>query len=352
MPFQTPTLPELKARAKADLALQIGVLPSRGVAHVLASIHAAAMRGLYLHQQTLAQDLFPDTAQADALERWAGIWGVTRTPAARAVGQVVFQGQAGAWVPLGLGLQSQRNQTYTTSQSGVLATNGQATLAVRADKGGAAGNLATGSTLTLSSTVLGVEPEARVATGGLVGGAPQETDDALRARLLARIRAQERLGSVADYKAWALAVPGVDRAWAFAHYGGEAGVVAVFITVPSTNDDPRANPAKLQEVQTALDALRPAGAVLRTLTPALLPVNVQASIAPLTPPLQTAVRAELANALHQAARPGASLARSVIEAAFARVEGLTSWNITRPREATQPAAGNLPVLGTVTLRAG
>ncbi len=207
MPFQTPTLPELKARAKADLALQIGVLPSRGVAHVLASIHAAAMRGLYLHQQTLAQDLFPDTAQADALERWAGIWGVTRTPAARAVGQVVFQGQAGAWVPLGLGLQSQRNQTYTTSQSGVLATNGQATLAVRADKGGAAGNLATGSTLTLSSTVLGVEPEARVATGGLVGGAPQETDDALRARLLARIRAQERLGSVADYKAWALGRP-------------------------------------------------------------------------------------------------------------------------------------------------
>ena len=84
-----------------------------------------------------------------------------------------------------------------------------------------------------------MSPTAKVAPGGLVGGAAQELDDALRTRVLGQIRAQERIGAKGDYHAWTLAVGGVDRVWVFPLYGGEAGVVAVFITVPAVAGNPQ-----------------------------------------------------------------------------------------------------------------
>jgi uncharacterized phage protein gp47/JayE len=47
----------------------------------------------------------------------------------------------------------------------------------------------------------------------LTGGTDQETDDELRLRVLTRIRQPPMGGDADDYVAWALAVPGVTRAW-------------------------------------------------------------------------------------------------------------------------------------------
>ena len=120
-------------------------------------------------------------------------------------------------------MQSTSGQRYRTSQSGILSAQGTATITLKAVQGGVKGNASAGALLTLASTVVGVSPTAKVAPGGLVGGAPKELDDALRARVLGRIRAQKRIGTKGDYHAWTLAVGGVDRAWVFPLYGGEAG---------------------------------------------------------------------------------------------------------------------------------
>ena len=74
--------------------------------------------------------------------------------------------------------------------------------------------------------------------------------------MLGRIRAQERIGTKGDYHAWTLAVGGVDRAWVFPLYGGEAGVVAVFITVPAVAGNPQASAAITRRGKAALYAKR------------------------------------------------------------------------------------------------
>ena len=353
MPFKIPTLETLRTRLRGDLETAIpGVRAGGGtVAQTLADAAAGMGRGLFLQQQTAAQDLFPDTAKGEILERWAGIWGIRRTAATKALGGAVFKGTAGLSIPKNLELQSTSGQRYRTSQSGVLSAQGTATITAQAVQGGVKGNASAGALLTLASTVIGVSPTAKVVQGGLVGGAAQELDDALRTRVLGRIRAQERIGTKGDYHAWTLAVGGVDRAWVFPLYGGEAGVVAVFITVPAVAGNPQASAAKITQVKAALAALHPASTVLRVFTPTLLPVAVRATITPFTQATQNAVRTELTTAFHSAPSPGKALPLSTISTAFSRVGGLVSWTLTQPRAATQPAAGVLPVLGELTLGA-
>ena len=91
-------------------------------------------------------------------------------------------------IPQNLELQSASGQRYRTSQSGILSAQGTATITLKAVQGGVKGNASAGALFTLASTVVGVSPTAKVAPGGLVGGAAQELVDALRTRVLGRIR--------------------------------------------------------------------------------------------------------------------------------------------------------------------
>ena len=128
--------------------------------------------------------------------------------------------------------------------------------------------------------------------------------------------------------------------------------MAVFITVPAVAGNPQASAAKtVTQVKAALAALHPASAVLRVFTPTLLPVAVRATITPFTQATQNAVRTELTTAFHSAPSPGKALPLSVISTAFARVEGLASWNLTPAPRSHATRAGTLPVLGTLTLGA-
>ena len=94
-----------------------------------------------------------------------------RTPATKALGEAVFKGTAGLSIPQNLELQSASGQRYRTSQSGVLSAQGTATITLKSVQGGVKGNASAGAPLTLASTVVGVSPTAKVAPGGLVGGA-------------------------------------------------------------------------------------------------------------------------------------------------------------------------------------
>src|SRR3546814_10410898 len=60
-----------------------------------------------------------------------------------------------------------------------------------------------GSHLTFSSPIAGVNAVAAVAVGGLAGGADEEADDALRARLIGRIQKPVSGGKKTDYEGWA-----------------------------------------------------------------------------------------------------------------------------------------------------
>ena len=92
------------------------------------------------------------------------------------------------------------------------------------------------------------------------GGANAETDDQLRRRVLQRIRNPPMGGSAEDYVRWALACPGVDRAWAEAEQG--PGTITVrFLMDP---EDPAyeeskgwPTPEDIEVVKDYIDKMRP-----------------------------------------------------------------------------------------------
>ena len=82
----------------------------------------------------------------------------------------------------------------------------------------------------------------------LTGGTDTETDDQLRARILHRIQNPPMGGAQADYVTWALAVPGVTRAWAAPEQGPGTITVRFLMDDLRADDDGWPTPADVQAV--------------------------------------------------------------------------------------------------------
>ena len=124
------------------------------------------------------------------------------------------------------------NWPYETTKQ--IFTNGDISiLSCRALNSGAGGNKALGDLLTFETIIGGVQDEAPVML--IDGGVDDESDNDLPSACLRRIQQPPMGGAAYDYEAWALAVPGVTRAWA----ASEMGIGTV--TVRFMMDDLRAD---------------------------------------------------------------------------------------------------------------
>jgi uncharacterized phage protein gp47/JayE len=101
------------------------------------------------------------------------------------------------------------------------------TVTVEAVTPAAAGNADAGVQMTLGTAIAGVTSSG-AASGPLAGGADIELDDDLRSRMLQAYASPPQGGSLTDYVNWALAVPGVTRAWVTPN-GMGVGSVVVFV---------------------------------------------------------------------------------------------------------------------------
>ena len=211
MPFERPNLQTLIDRIDADLESRLSTSQlRRSNAKVYARVLAGVSHELHGFIEFLSRQLFFDTAEAEYLDRWASIYGLVRKPPSLASGTVVFTVlEEGATVPEGTLLQADNEAVYETTSA---VSEGKAS--VRALTAGTAGNVSAGDTLVLVSPIEGISSECKTAEG-ISGGADEETDESLRARLLSRVREPPHAGTAADYKAWALEIEGVTRAWVY-----------------------------------------------------------------------------------------------------------------------------------------
>ncbi|MEW6612714.1 MAG: baseplate J/gp47 family protein [Pseudomonadota bacterium] len=347
MSFARPALKTLIDRAIADINARLpgadARLPMSNL-NVLAHMHGAAIHGLYGFLEWLARQVMIDTAEVEFLERWAGIWGVTRTPAAPASGSVTFTGTSGTVVPAGTLLARSDGVQYQTTAEVTLAA-GQATAGVVAVKGGAAGNLASG-TLSLVSPPAGVETSAQITAAGLTGGADTETDTALRARLLARIQQPPHGGAKADYIAWAQEVAGVTAAWCYPGELGPGTVTVRFIRGNDASIIPDA--AEVAAVQAYLDERRPVTAAVTVVAPVAVPLNFSIQLTPNTSAVQAAVEAELRDLLLREAEPGATILLSHIREAISLAAGETNHVLVAPAADVTHTTGQMAVFGSIT----
>lgn len=348
MSFTRPTLTEVDARVRSDIEATMDAVPIVRRGTVLASLArglAGAAVSLFGHINWVYLQIFPDTADSAHLERHAGFYNIIRAEPAPATGTVTLTGATGASIASGTALGDETGLAFETTASAVIAS-GTAAVPIRASTTGSAGNLDQGTRLVLLSPVTDVDTEGLVASPGLANGADAESDDRLLQRLLARLRRPPHGGAAHDYEVWAKEVPTITRVWVTSE---SRGAVSVRVVADDKPDGPLPSSGEIAAVQAIIDKAtnRPVTAEVTVLAPVLLPVNVALSVTPDTPEIRAAVIVQLSELLTREGAPGTVIPVSHVRESISLTAGEHDHVLTAPAADITPAAGQMPVLGTV-----
>lgn len=349
MAFSRPTLAQLIERAQADIETRLPGADAglrNAALNGISRTHSGAVHGLYGYQDWIARQVIYDTADAETLDRAASLWlTVPRKAATAATGPVTLTGTTGSIVPAGTRLAAGDSQELEVDAEVTLVV-GAATAQVTALSAGQASNLAAGTALTLVSPVAGVNAQATVASGGLVGGADVETDADLLARLKARIQKAPHGGAKHDYVSWALEVPGVTRAWCYPKEMGIGTVTVRFVRDDDASIIPDA--AEVAAVQTYIEERYPVAGDLFVVAPIPVGLDLTIHATPDTAAVRAAVQAELEDLLRREAEPGATILLSHIREAISIAAGETDHVLTSPVADVAHTTGQIAVMGTIT----
>jgi uncharacterized phage protein gp47/JayE len=237
---------------------------------------------------------------------------------------------------------------YQTIAEGAIGSGGVGTAAAVALTAGAVSNLPDGDALSLSPAIPGID--AAILLGDMAGGYDQETDDQLRERVLFRIQNPPMGGSQADYVRWAMAVPGVTRAWAAQEIG--PGTMTVRFLVDDT--DMRVTPAdlpneaQLNVVRDYLDIMRPVTVKdCFVMAPILFFYDITIrKLTNDTPTVRARIETSIAEMEFKRSKPGQTMHRSWVDEAISQAIGEETHELDF--ETTEmPAPGYMPTLGTV-----
>ncbi len=347
MTFARPSLSSLIERTQADIEARLPGADSRlrrNVLDVLARTHAGALHGAYGLLDEVSRFL-PDVAESERLARWASIFGLTRKAAQRSEGFVSATGVDGSVIPTGSIYARSDGARYLT-RADVEVAGGLAAVPIEAETPGSRGAMLTGQALTLLSPITGVQAAASVSDPGLSGGVDEEGDDALRARLLQRLRAPVRGGAASDYSFWATEVAEVTRAWVYGNWNGLGTVKVLFVC----DDRPTIIPAAgdVTAVGEYIEARRPVGAQVTVAAPVASPLNLTLQITPDSPGVRGAIEAELRDLIAREAEPGGTLLISHIREAVSLAAGEVDHSLTVPSANVTAAEGAIKTFGAIT----
>lgn len=349
MPFARPDLQTLVERAQADMRSRLpDTRPAlrRSLTGIIARMEAGVAHGLYGYLDWLALQLMPDTASVEYLERWASIWGQYRKAAGYAEGPLTVNGTEGAAIPEGTLFQRADGTRYAAVEEALVGEEGSAEVAVQALEAGIDGNAPKDTELSLMAPLAGIKSDA-VAKEGLSGGVAEESDAALRRRLLMFIQRTPMGGALHDYETWALEVPGVTRAFITA---GEMGRGTV--TVRFMMDDTYENGIPLEGDRKAvldyIEERRPVTADVFVELPIADPLNMKIAITPDRASVRNAVTAQINATIKRDAVPGGTVMLSRLNEAVSIAEGEEDHVILEPADNVTTKTGHIVVPGKIT----
>ena len=355
MPFERPTLAELQDDLIAGIDSRLDETDARvrrSFLGILARVLAGGLHMLYGFLAWIARQAFPDTAEDEHLERWAAIWGIEKAPPVKATGTVTITGTPGTTVEAGTVFRSSAGQDYQATTEEDVGAGGTVDIAIEAVLAGTAGNAAGQTRLGLVSPIAGIQTAA-TASGAIEGGANEESNDSLRARLLKRIRTTPRGGTAADYEVWGLGGHAdVTRVWARPLAGG-LGTVTVYLMTDDATDNGIPTAAVVDAVQDYIDARRPVTAAVTVAAPAGVALDVSIkNVEPDTQAVMDAIKAELADLVRRESEPGGTILVSHIREAISTAAGETDHALTSPVADVDHGDDQIAVLGDVTFTTG
>lgn len=337
---------------------------------ILGSFSRALARALdngYGYTDTRFQNAVPFLATGTYADAWAALWGVYRNTAASAgPGSAYFILSGPADIPIGSIFTGQNSIQYTTNQdnnftaAGTLVVSGLITTET-----GSVTNLATGSAITLTSSIPNVNNAGTIIT--MTGGTDAETDAALAIRAQQARSAPPAGGALNDYIMWALACPnvGVTRAWTLT-WGAGYGTVIVYICIDDglhtygfPNGSNGSSILETRGVTASGDQLavanyiygplyRPVTALAYVYSPQAQAINI--TIQGALPNTSTAKASAAAAIAARFVSIGTPLGMTVYESDISKyIDNIfTDYNVIIPNGSTTIAVGYLPVVGTIT----
>lgn len=343
MPFETPTLPALIARSQSDLAGGSALV--RSDAEVLSRVLGAASYGRYGHQQYIADQILPDTADEETLLRMARArLKRDRLEAVAAAGTATFAGAASALLDAGTLLQRDDKVLFRVRAS-VKLTGAEGSAVLEALEAGELGNTPAGTQLRLVSPVLGVNEVFTVVAPGLTGGTEQESIETLRGRVIRSYRVIPHGGNKSDYETWATEVAGVTRAWVVRHWLGPGTVGLFFVRDGDVNLIPNAD--AIATVTAYIEQERPVTAEVYVAAPAEKLVTYQLSVTPDSSAVRRAVEAALIDLHNRESDLGAVLLSTHIAEAISGATGERDHKILAPIGDVSAARNELLTYGGV-----
>ncbi|TPG53277.1 baseplate J/gp47 family protein [Roseomonas nepalensis] len=367
MPFARPSLTALIQQVLADLAQASGVpavlrwRPDYAMGIAIAGL----TQGLYGYLDWIARQAVPATSTGEFRAAWAALKGVFPKDATLTKGRGTFPGAPGALLPVGSAVRrADGSAAYVTTADAAVGLNGSVTVPLQASAAGPAGNGPAGTALLLSPAVPGVT-SAGLAEGPLTGGTDAEDidSDGFLTRMLLAYAEPAQGGAARDYLDWALAVPGVTRAWIQPN-GMGAGTVIVRFMMDETNpggfpvgsngvasDEPRAAPATGDQlaVANAIFPDQPVTALVYAVVPTPQPIDFSiGNLSQDSAATRAEIRTALAAMLRAKGEPDGTIFPSDTSGAVDAVFGVSRFTILAPTGPVEIGTGSLPVLGTVT----
>ncbi|PMM34807.1 baseplate J/gp47 family protein, partial [Vibrio lentus] len=326
------------------------VLPKFGIEQALNSSVSGSVRDLYDYQSWIVRQIIPSTESEDqTIIDAARYEGVIQKLATNAAGPVTFTGSVP--IPVGTVMTHSDGRLYRVTLSNA-PDSGSVLVEVEAEESGAAGNLAAGETLTLVSTVPGIQPNG--VTGEISGGAEIESVAEVLERLLFRKRNPPMGGAVHDYVAWCREVAGVTRAWAIDAYQGGSTVGYAFVFDGRTDILPNVTDQQAmsgyiyrhKDPATGSDVGRPAGIEPVPISLTLKVTDLDINITPDNTELRASVQTSI-NSYFKTLSPASTLLVSAVRTAIGSVPGIEDYSLDL--NADVPAASNeLHELGVIT----
>ncbi|MDE9557044.1 baseplate J/gp47 family protein [Xenorhabdus bovienii] len=375
MPFKRKTLTELREQNHSYLQSELqetGPLLRFSNMGVLADMDAGMAHLHYGYLDYIAKQTTPFTATDEWLSGWAALKKIFQKPAIAArCEKYQFTGIDGQIISAGTILNRGDGYQYkTVDETRIHHGRSHAVLiAILPDVtddnsgGGAAGNAPSGTVLTLDQSIAGVDVEG-TAISPITGGANIESEADFRSRMLLAYQGSPQGGSDDDYRQWALAVPGVTRAWVKPRAAG-AGTVGVYIMCDNngregfpigtdgvSSHEPYAVHASGDQLRVAdyIYPLRPVTALIWVLSPIKRTINFTINgLVHAGTEITHRITMAIDNVLFESGNPDGTgkILISDLQYAIADVPGTAGFVITSPIKNIELSVGHLPVRGEV-----
>lgn len=346
MAYPRPSLVELQKRIYTDIVSNAGIksLLKRSIIRAISYALAGVVHLLFGFIDFVYKEAFPTTCSEAVLYIWAYIFNVPRKNASFSKRRVKFLGANGSYIDQGTILRM--DEVEFIVQEGGYITGGFYSPMVECSLAGVNGNIETGAELSLAQPIAGVQPKIEVLEADAIDGEDIEDVELWRSRLIEKIQNTPHGGSLPDYEMWAKQIPGVTRAWPYENYTGLGFVGLAFVLDGALDIFP--DSAKVNEVQTILNSLRPVTANLVVFSPVKQEIDFTIQLNPNTPAVQDAVTESLKDLFKREASPGGTVYISRIREAISLATGEDDHVLVSPTANIVSPTGNLAVLGTVT----